>query len=146
MLGYCVYRGRGWVLPSGIKYPSSLLRQLPLQRNAAVMPGQPGRIQRVVHVAKPTSVSSKSSVGIRESYELSAIHSNGTLQSQQRLLPKNFAHVNRNKRLTLIRVPALMGFYLRSSKPLTPTLRLYLPECLAFHSKLPRFLKICAAQ
>ncbi len=48
--------------------------------------------------------------------------------------------------LTLIRALALMGFSLRSSKPLTPTLRLYLPECLTFHYKLPRSLKIGAAQ
>ncbi len=85
-----VYRGRGLGLPSEIKYPSSLLRQLPLQSHPAVMPGQPGRIQRVVHVAKPTSVSSKGSVGLGESYELNAIHPNGILQSQQRLAPKFF--------------------------------------------------------
>ncbi len=41
---------------------------------------------------------------------------------------------------------ALMGFSLRSSKHLTPTVPLYLPECLTFHSKLPRSLKICATQ
>ncbi len=40
----------------------------------------------------------------------------------------------------------LMGFSLRSSKHLTPTLPLYLPECLTFHSKLPRYLTIGDAQ
>ncbi len=39
-----------------------------------------------------------------------------------------------------------MGFSLRSLKPITLTLPLYLPECLTFHSKLPRSLKIGAAQ
>ncbi len=90
MLGQCVYRGRGLGLPYEIKYPSSLLRQLPLQSHPAVMAGQPGRIQRVVHVAPPSSVSSKSSVSLGESYELNAIHPNGILQSQQRLAPQFF--------------------------------------------------------
>ncbi len=49
-------------------------------------------------------------------------------------------------RCALIRTLVLMGFSLRSSKPLTPTLPLNLPECLTFHSKLPRSLKIGVAQ
>ncbi len=49
-------------------------------------------------MALPTSVYSKSSVALGESYELNAFYSNGNCQTQQRLLPKNF--LNRNKRLT----------------------------------------------
>ncbi len=161
-------------------------------------------------MAPPISVSSKISVGLGESYELNAFHSNGNWQTQQRLLQKNFyAHVNRNKQLTarilqlrhpsgflinsdqelaellkttflgffredLGSTPVLQprtqttmadpliteleirraldglnphkGFSLRSSKHLTPTLPLYLPECLTFHSKLPRSLTIGDAQ
>ncbi len=48
--------------------------------------------------------------------------------------------------LTLIRALVLMGFFLRSSKPLTPTFPLYLPEYAIFHFKLSRSLKICVAQ
>ncbi len=48
--------------------------------------------------------------------------------------------------LTLIKTLALIGFSLRSSKPLTPTFLLYMPECLTLNSKLPRSLKIGTAQ
>ncbi len=207
--------------PSELKYPSSLLRQLPRQKltkvpcisriihnvwrgqsNAAVKSGQPGRIQRVIHVAPPTPVSGKISVGLGESYEPDAFHSNGNWQTQQRLPPKKFLntlieindwlhascsyatlaspykfwpgnggapqdlrmrgqfpysnHVHKPTWLTrswlnwksgvLIRALALMGSSLRSSKPSTPILPLYLHKCLTFHSKLPRSLKISVAQ
>ncbi len=56
--------------------------------NAAAKPGQPGRIQRVVHVAPPISVSSKSSVGLGESYEPNASPMNENWQTQPSWLPK----------------------------------------------------------
>ncbi len=48
-------------------------------------------------MAPPTSVSSKSSAGLEESYELNALHSNGSWQTFKQFF---YAHVNRNKRLT----------------------------------------------
>ncbi len=66
-----------------VKFPQS--RE---QSNATVKSGQPGRIQRVVHVAPPISVSTTSSADLGESYELNAVHSNGILQTQLRLLQK----------------------------------------------------------
>ncbi len=51
----------------------------------------------MVHVTPPSSVSS---AGLRESDELNAFHTNGNLQTQQRLPQQTFAHVNRYKSLT----------------------------------------------
>ncbi len=51
-------------------------------------------------MASPTSVSSRSSAGLGESYELNAFNSIGYLQIQLRLTQKNFVHANRNQKLT----------------------------------------------
>ncbi len=61
---------------------------------------KPGRIHKVVHVSPHTSVSSKSSVGLGESYELNAFHANVNCKLSKDCPQKIFAHVNRNKQLT----------------------------------------------
>ncbi len=55
------------------------------QSNAAVKPGQPDRIQNVVHVTPPSSVSSKRTTGLGEFYEPNAFHSNGNLTAPKKL-------------------------------------------------------------
>ncbi len=65
----------------------AILKTHPLSRRVANLPSS-RRNQREVHVTPSTSVSSKSSAGLGEFYELNAFHTNVNLQTQLRL-PQN---------------------------------------------------------